>query len=150
MILSRLLKRRDTTESQVVVLFKNRHDDRPVFLDLLKIHLPVPALVSILHRITGVAKILAVPILVYLLLAASQGLNGALIFKLLPTLIVHLIEWLIVVSYMYHVLAGVRHLYHDFSGIHTVSATRLSSYVVLVVWGMWMLLASVRVRWGMM
>lgn len=133
-----------------MVLFKNRHDDRPVFLNLLKIRLPVSALVSILHRITGVANILALPILVYLLLAVSLGSNDIVIFKFLPVLIVHLIEWLIVVSYMYHVLAGVRHLFHDFSGIHTLSATRLSSYVVLVVWGMWMLLALVRVRWGMM
>lgn len=128
-----------------MVLFKSGHDKRPVFLNLLKIHLPISALVSILHRITGVANILVLPLLVYLLLAASQGDNGLLLFSQVPIFMIRLLEWLIVVSYMYHVLAGIRHLYHDFSGQHALSSTTLSAYIVLSAWGVWMILAFFRV-----
>ena len=130
-----------------MVLLKTRHDKRPVFLNLFKIHLPHSALVSILHRITGVANILALPLLVFLILAASRGSNGLLLFSAVPVVLIRLVEWLIVVSYMYHVLAGVRHLYHDFSGTHSLLSTTLTARVVLGVWGLWMLLAFIRVWW---
>ncbi len=42
-------------------------DHRPVYLNLLKIRLPVPGIVSFAHRITGVLLFLALPFAVYLL-----------------------------------------------------------------------------------
>jgi len=40
---------------------------RPKYLDLLQIRLPVPGLVSILHRISGLALFLFLPFLLWLL-----------------------------------------------------------------------------------
>jgi len=40
---------------------------RPVYLDLLRIHLPLPGWVSILHRVSGVLLFLAVPLGVWVL-----------------------------------------------------------------------------------
>ena len=43
------------------------HSRRPVFLNLTKIQMPVGALTSILHRISGVVLAASVPAAVYLL-----------------------------------------------------------------------------------
>lgn len=122
-------------------------DKRPVFLNLAQIALPVTAFVSILHRVTGVVLILALPLVVYgmhtmLLPNATVG-----IFFLLPTALQKLISWGVVVSTMYHILAGVRHLAHDFSGHHSLVATRVSAYVVLLLWLIWMIIGAYKL-WG--
>jgi succinate dehydrogenase / fumarate reductase, cytochrome b subunit len=39
---------------------------RPKYLDLLKIRLPLPGLVSILHRISGLGLFLFLPLLLWL------------------------------------------------------------------------------------
>ncbi len=47
--------------------------DRPVHLDVLKIHLPVGAWVSILHRASGAVLSLAVPVLLYALMLSLRS-----------------------------------------------------------------------------
>ena len=42
-------------------------DQRPVFLNLLQIRLPLGGVLSILHRVSGVLLVLAIPIFVYFL-----------------------------------------------------------------------------------
>ena len=49
---------------------------RPVFFNLSKIQLPVGALTSITHRITGVSLALAIPFCIYLLDLSLRGPSG--------------------------------------------------------------------------
>lgn len=49
---------------------------RPKHLDLGKISLPIMAKVSILHRISGVALFLALPLLIYLLQGVFEFRGG--------------------------------------------------------------------------
>ena len=49
---------------------------RPVFLDLRHIQMPVGALASIGHRISGVVLAIGVPVVVYLL--ANLGVHSSL------------------------------------------------------------------------
>lgn len=44
-----------------------KNKKRPVHLDLLHIRLPVGGVVSILHRVTGVALVLSLPAAIFLL-----------------------------------------------------------------------------------
>ena len=44
---------------------------RPVFLEIPNIRLPIPGIVSILHRISGVILFVSLPLLLCLLLAFS-------------------------------------------------------------------------------
>ncbi|MEJ2620711.1 MAG: succinate dehydrogenase, cytochrome b556 subunit, partial [Candidatus Thiodiazotropha sp.] len=37
---------------------------RPVFLNLLKIRLPIAGIMSIIHRATGVVMVLSIPLLI--------------------------------------------------------------------------------------
>src|SRR3569833_4680575 len=70
---------------------------RPVFLDLTRIRMPVNAVVSILHRITGILLFLSIPGLIYLLslslrseqdYARVQALFATLPMKLLGVVVV--------------------------------------------------------------
>lgn len=88
--------------------------NRPRFLDLRKIRLPLPGIVSILHRISGVLMVLAIPFLIYLFdlslrnstdFAAAADCVDSVIFKLVATVIL----W----SITHHFYAGIRYLLLD-------------------------------------
>jgi succinate dehydrogenase / fumarate reductase, cytochrome b subunit len=87
---------------------------RPVFLNLMQIRLPVAGIMSIIHRATGVAMVLSIPLLVYLFdlsLSGPQGFAdaGVLFGNLLVKLILFLFLW----GLMHHLLAGIRYLLID-------------------------------------
>jgi len=106
---------------------------RPVYLDLLRIHLPVGGVVSIAHRITGVLLILALPWAVYLLqlsLAGESGFGRAAQIMSQP-----FSKFLLLVllgCFALHFFAGLRHLLLDIDiGIERAAARR-SAWVVVV------------------
>jgi succinate dehydrogenase / fumarate reductase cytochrome b subunit len=87
---------------------------RPRFLDLTKIRLPLPGIVSILHRISGVLMILAIPVCIWLLELAvtdqatfteAAAVADSLLFKLAAAVIL----W----SLCHHLVAGIRYLLLD-------------------------------------
>ena len=87
---------------------------RPVYLNLLKIKLPIAGIMSIIHRATGVFMFLALPYLIHLLDLSLSGPEGfaevnAAIHGLVGKLFVFLIMW----SHMHHLLAGIRYLLID-------------------------------------
>jgi len=84
---------------------------RPVFLDLTKIRLPVNALVSILHRITGVLLIVSIPLVFWLFqrsLAGPEGFEQALGLLRHPLGLLLLLGWLWLL--MHHFFVGIRFL----------------------------------------
>ncbi len=107
-------------------------DNRPFYLNLFKIRLPVPGFVSILHRVSGLLMFLAVPYSVYLLDLSLQGAAGydravAQIQQPLIQLVMLIILW----SLIHHLLAGIRFLLTDFEiGLEKQQA-RFSSWLVL-------------------
>ncbi|MFD2111752.1 succinate dehydrogenase, cytochrome b556 subunit [Thiorhodococcus fuscus] len=87
---------------------------RPVFLELWRIKLPLPGLVSILHRASGVLMVLTIPfaaILLHLAASGQQGFESAA--GLLDSWWVGLFLVGLVWSLMHHLLAGIRHLVLD-------------------------------------
>ena len=87
---------------------------RPVFLDLTRIHLPVTAVISIVHRITGVLFFLFIPLLVYvfeLSLSSQQGYEtvSGILDRWLVRLVVVVMLW----GFAHHFLAGIRYLLID-------------------------------------
>lgn len=90
-------------------------DTRPFYLNLIKIRLPVPGIVSIFHRVSGVLLFLAIPFCVYLLDLSLQGKPG---FKqaadLLALPLVKFILLVLIWSLLHHLFAGIRFLLTDF------------------------------------
>lgn len=90
-------------------------EKRPVFLNLLKIRLPLPGIVSFLHRISGVLLFLAIPVSLLVLqesLASPAGFAAAGEFLSHP-LVIPLV-FILLVALSHHLLAGLRFLLLDF------------------------------------
>ncbi len=106
---------------------------RPKHLDLLRISLPLPAKVSILHRVSGALLFLALPFLIYQLdqsLDSAEGYAAAAAFFGMP--LVKLAALVLVWSYSHHFCAGIRYLLLDLHiGIDRIPA-RQSAAVVMV------------------
>lgn len=107
---------------------------RPKHLDLAKIRLPVPGIVSILHRVSGVALFLSLPILIYLLqgsLSSAESFDNyrAVIANPLVKLILLGMLW----AFLHHACAGIRFLFLDVhKGLELVTA-RATAKTVLAV-----------------
>jgi succinate dehydrogenase / fumarate reductase cytochrome b subunit len=102
---------------------------RPVFLDLLRIRMPVGAWTSIGHRISGVVLAASVPAAAWLLDLSLRDAIGyanarAWIASSAGKAAVILVAW----SLGHHVLAGVRHLASDFEIGSSLVAARRSAW----------------------
>jgi succinate dehydrogenase / fumarate reductase cytochrome b subunit len=104
---------------------------RPVFFDLLQIQMPVGALTSITHRVTGVLLAIGVPFGIYLLDLSLQGPDGyAQVIALFDKWFAKcgLIFW--IWSLAHHLLAGIRHLLSDIDVGSLLPAARRSAWIV--------------------
>jgi succinate dehydrogenase / fumarate reductase cytochrome b subunit len=108
---------------------------RPVYLDLTQIRLPLPGIVSILHRISGALLFLVgIPFLLWALAASLESEES---FAELRAAFAHPIWKLVLIgflwAYLHHFFAGIRFLLLDLlQGIELQSARR-SSMAVLVL-----------------
>ena len=104
--------------------------ERPIFLNLFKIKLPLAGFISITHRISGIVFFLGFPLLVYVyqLLPVEADL---LLF--LNNIWVKLGIWSLVSLYVYHFFAGVRHMVADFGHDHSLETANKSAVAVLVL-----------------
>ena len=87
---------------------------RPVFLEIPNIRLPIPGIVSILHRISGVVLFIALPVLLYLLSGTlSQQSDFAAYRAFVSNPLVKLALIGLLWAYLHHSLAGIRFLLLD-------------------------------------
>jgi len=107
---------------------------RPKNLDLPTIRLPLPGILSILHRISGAVLFLLLPVLLWLFqqslaspetYAVAKAVTGNFLVKL----ILFGLIWL----YMHHFCAGIRYLLLDLHKGIELEAARFSSKVVFAV-----------------
>jgi len=107
---------------------------RPKYLNLMQIRLPLPGVVSILHRVSGVALFLALPFLLALFdnsLASAESFaacRAALAHPLLKLILLALLA-----GYLYHFCAGIRFLLLDMDKGLDLKTARLSSTLVIGV-----------------
>lgn len=108
--------------------------ERPRHLALHQIKLPLPGVVSILHRISGLSLFIALPLL---LLALQYSLNSIethtrlldLLAQPLPRLVLLGLLW----AFLHHFCAGIRFLLIDLHIGSDLAGARYGSKVVLVV-----------------
>jgi succinate dehydrogenase / fumarate reductase cytochrome b subunit len=109
--------------------------DRPVYLDLPRIRMPMPSVASFLHRVTGALMLVfGIPLLlagVGASLASPESyaeLRGALAHPL-ARLVLFVLAW----AFLHHLCAGIRHLLLDVHVGVDLAQARRSSVVVFVV-----------------
>jgi succinate dehydrogenase / fumarate reductase cytochrome b subunit len=121
--------------------------NRPKNLNLFTIRLPINAVVSILHRASGVGLFLCLPFILLALqvLVGSQESYSALI-SWLNTWFVKLMLIGLAWAFFHHFFAGIRHLMQDIHWMTSLNNARLSSRIllwlvafstVIFVWFIW-------------
>jgi succinate dehydrogenase / fumarate reductase cytochrome b subunit len=107
---------------------------RPKHLDLAKIRMPVSAIVSILHRISGAGLFLMLPFMLYLLQASLGSPDSYVRYRaaiqnpLVKLLLIGLL-W----AFLHHLLAGIRFLALDLHYGVELQPSRMTSRAVLAV-----------------
>ncbi|HVF65501.1 MAG TPA: succinate dehydrogenase, cytochrome b556 subunit [Casimicrobiaceae bacterium] len=107
---------------------------RPVYLNLPRIRQPIPAIASILHRISGAALFFfGVP---FVLCAVQASLTSAEAFEgfraQLDSPLVKLALFVLLWAYIHHTLAGIRHLLMDVHVGEELKPARLSATIATV------------------
>jgi succinate dehydrogenase / fumarate reductase cytochrome b subunit len=108
--------------------------NRPKHLNLFQIRLPIPGIVSILHRISGASLFLMLPFLLYLLQQSLQSPDSYIHFReLVGHPLVKLILLGLLWAFLHHFCAGLRYLTLDMHMGTDLAAARSSSYAVVGV-----------------
>lgn len=119
-------------------------NQRPVNLDISTIKLPITAIVSILHRISGVFLFAGVAVLLWMLDAslASEEQFVAL-QETLTNPVWQVIIWAVLAALAYHLVAGVRHMLMDCGLGESLKGGRLGAMLVVVLSVVLIVLAGV-------
>ena len=121
---------------------------RPVYLNLPRIRMPIPAIASILHRISGALLFfIGVPLLLW---GVQRSLTSPETYASFRDLMTHplakLTALLLVWAYLHHLFAGFRHLMMDVhvgldlgparqsAAIATVAALVLTAVIGVRLW----------------
>ena len=112
--------------------------ERPVYLDLTKIRLPMSALSSITHRLSGIyIFFITIPLTLYVInkSTASKSSFEELLINLNTFSFFSLFFYLSVSIFWYHILTGTRHLIMDFFHIgESLKGSNYSSIFVFIFW----------------
>jgi succinate dehydrogenase / fumarate reductase cytochrome b subunit len=107
---------------------------RPLWYNLSPLNLPLPGLVSIFHRVSGILLFLG---LVWFLFLLDMSLGSETGFARFHAYVSHPLVKLSLLgflwAYLHHFCAGIRYLFLDIDKGVGLSAARASSYAVLVV-----------------
>lgn len=119
---------------------------RPRNLNLFTIRFPLPAIASILHRISGLILFLLTPFVLwgfYLSLASSQSFDD--LHQTLANPYLKFLIWCGLSGLFYHLVAGIRHLLMDIgigdgrhSGKVGAIITLIVSALLIISTGVWL------------
>ena len=124
----------------------NKMAGRPKYLNLFQIRLPLPALTSFLHRVSGALLFFAIPLLLILL---QQSLISAAGFDAVRTRLGHPLAKLFLLAllwaYSHHFFAGLRLLFLDVHiGVDlpqariTAALALLAGAILTLLVGLWL------------
>lgn len=109
-------------------------DTRPFYLNLIKIRLPIPGVVSIMHRISGVLMFIAIPPIIYLFELSLRDAEG---FARVTELLAHPLSRLFMLSLiwalLHHLFAGIRFLLTDFDIGLEKTRSRITAWTVIAL-----------------
>ena len=112
-------------------------DHRPVYIDLRKINLPVSALISITHRLSGMyVFFVTLPLmlaLIYFSTESEDSFNDLSLFLKDYKFILGLIVLSFCILW-YHILSGVRHLIMDAHIGESLNASKYSAIFTISLW----------------
>ena len=108
---------------------------RPTFINLFLIKLPISAISSITHRLTGIAIFfIALPTFVLLFLTDYLATNQSEWDLEKYNFEIKLLLSVSLIALTYHTLAGLRHMLIDFTNYgHELNQSKLSAIITFVL-----------------
>jgi len=119
------------------------YKSRPKNLNLFTIKFPIPAIISILHRISGFALFLLIPFVLWALSYSLTQPGFESIQEWLSAFYVKLIIWLLLIPFCYHLVAGLRHLLMDVHVGTSLQGGRLSGMITFLLSLLLVILAGI-------
>ncbi len=117
-------------------MVKSNMKTRPKNLNLFTIRLPINAVVSILHRASGVGLFLALPLILLAFKYSVESPNSYfLLTQIVGTWYIKLLLIGFAWAFFHHFFAGIRHLLQDIHWMTTLNKARFASRVVLLLVG---------------
>lgn len=108
-------------------------NSRPKNLDLFTISFPLPAIVSLMHRISGACLFILIPFMLWGLSLSLTVSGFDMLQQWAGNILVKLVFWLLFIPFFYHLVAGIRHLLSDIHIGDTLKAGRLTAKLVILV-----------------
>ncbi len=110
------------------------NNTRPIHLDLTKMHFPITAIISILHRVSGVMLFLLLPFALYCLSQSLQS-HGTFVglTETLRTPIFIILMWILLSAAFFHLIAGIRHIIMDGGFFEALKPARRSALIVIIL-----------------
>jgi succinate dehydrogenase / fumarate reductase cytochrome b subunit len=107
---------------------------RPKNLSVASMKMPLTAIASILHRISGLILFLLIPLLLYWF---EQSMASAASFNALAahfhTPVVRFFAWVVMSAGVYHLIAGIKHLLMDIGYFEENVSSKVMSALVLML-----------------
>lgn len=123
-----------------------KKQQRPKNLNLFTIRFPVPAIASILHRISGFILFILIPFILwglFLSLDSEQSFDN--LHQVLSTSWIKFVVWGSLSAFLYHFIAGIRHLLMDIGIGEELKSGRLSAmltmaiaFILIILTGVWL------------
>jgi len=107
---------------------------RHVNLDLRTIKVPITAVTSFLHRVSGIIVFLGLGIMLFALsksLGSEEGFADVKGYLTSP--LAKFVAWGLLSALLYHMIAGVRHLIMDMGVGETLEGGRLGSKIIVAL-----------------
>lgn len=120
--------------------------NRPKFLNLLQIRLPVTGVNSIAHRISGALLFLAIPGLIYLFnLSVKDATSFAQFTQIIHSLYFKIIITVLAWAIGHHILAGIRFLLTDVDVGTSLAVSKRFAWVINIAGLVILLLIAYRI-----
>ena len=112
--------------------------ERPVYLDLTKIRLPMSAFSSITHRLSGIyVFFITLPLMLFIINQSTSSKSNyeKLLTDISSMSFFSIFVFISVVIFWYHILTGIRHLIMDFFHIgESLNGSHYSSIFTVIFW----------------
>ena len=112
--------------------------ERPVYLDLTKIRLPMSAFSSITHRLSGMyVFFITLPLMLYIINQSTSSKSNyeKLLIDISSISFFSIFVFVSIAIFWYHILTGIRHLIMDFFHIgESLNGSHYSSIFTIIFW----------------
>ena len=115
----------------------------PKNLNLFTIKFPLPAIISILHRLSGAILFLLIPFALWGLSYSFTETGFETYRTWFTNIYVKLSFWLLFMPFCYHLIAGIRHLLLDIHIGESLQKARFSAALTLILSLLMILLVGV-------